>query len=544
MFFQVIAMKGRKKIDHFMSIDELTEDAHVIIWLDDVASRSRSNTENTRNNYLIAIQHYVDFLRKTPTELLDIAVDDESKHKAKRETIRYLTNFKNHLKKTISPHTNKPYSEYSIKGYVDGVRSFYICNDIILPKERRSVAVKPTDESQIIPIIDEIKQCASDLKSGSLEKAFFLGQVSSGLSNIDMCNLTVKDFIDGYDELTGITVLDMRKKGRAKTGVEYITCFSKEATDAIYDYLDKRNEDIITESENSKLASLAKKVLSNDNYLFIKQKIPRSYTDKSSDDFQNEEIRKMTNDNVEYLYKRIAKSIDMPEMEKYTLTYIRGHSMRKFFSSYLKSNGVDWSFVDYLIGHKMKGSETEYTIMTPETIKVLYHDKCMPHLQFEYKTLLSHKELELEREIQKNTETLNEFNAVKERLEILERRDQFHNALDILRGRKYIDEKTGEITVFDDENDTMQLLKIYRDEGEEGIRKREVEKYGEKFVREVELEVEADDIISDIKEIEQNIAICKEKGIEPAPEAKAELLRLQNKLKELQNNINQLESKK
>jgi site-specific recombinase XerD len=466
----VIAMKGRKKIDHFMSIDELTEDTHVIIWLDDVASRSRTNTENTRDNYLIAIQHYVDFLRKTPTELIDIAIDDESKHKAKRETVRYLTNFKNHLKKAISPHTNKPYSEYTIKGYGDGVRSFYICNDIILPKERRSVAVKTTTESQIIPTIKEIQKCASDLKSGSLEKAFFLGQVSSGLSNIDMCNLTVKDFIDGYDDLTGITVLDMRKKGRAKTGVEYITCFSKEATDSIYDYLDIRNEDIITESENSKLASLAKKVLSNDNYLFIKQKIPRRYTDSNSADYQNEEIRKINNDNVEYLYKRIAKSIDMPEKEKYTLTYIRGHAMRKFFSSYLKSNGVDWSFVDYLIGHKMKGSETEYTIMTPETIKVLYHDKCMPHLQFEYKTLLSHKELELERERQDKIKLTNEIESVKVTMNKLLKFNEWHaERLDYETGKKTYNDPELEVTEYDESDMIIERKQIEINTKDKGL---------------------------------------------------------------------------
>jgi hypothetical protein len=87
-------------------------------------------------------------------------------------------------------------------------------------------------------------------------------------------------------------------------------------------------------------------------------------------------------------------------------------------------------------------------------------------------------------------QVIRENAEMKEEMKKLKTRDQFHSALDILRGKESVDEKTGEKIVFDEDNEIMRILKIYLEEGEEGIRKRDVKLYGEEFVQEIEAEME------------------------------------------------------
>jgi integrase len=71
-----------------------------------------------------------------------------------------------------------------------------------------------------------------------IETALVLAGVSSGLSAIELCNLKVADFKNGYDPDTGITTLHIR---RVKTRVDFITFFTPEASKAIIEYLEYRN---------------------------------------------------------------------------------------------------------------------------------------------------------------------------------------------------------------------------------------------------------------------------------------------------------------
>jgi hypothetical protein len=86
---------------------------------------------------------------------------------------------------------------------------------------------------------------------------------------------------------------------------------------------------------------------------------------------------------------------------------------------------------------------------------------------------------------------------ILERVEVLEKRDGINNALNLLRGKKVVDED-GEEIVYDDDNEVMKFLKLYLDEGEEGIRERDVKLYGEKFVQEIEAEMEAEGVEENI----------------------------------------------
>jgi integrase len=120
-----------------MKIDELNKDGSIIEWL--TIFETRNASENTISNYLLGMQFYTDCLQKTPTELIEEAraeyraglLSDETKINS------YLIKFLKYLKeKKLAPLT--------IRTYFNGIKSFYIYNEIEIPP--------------LVNMIDELKK--------------------------------------------------------------------------------------------------------------------------------------------------------------------------------------------------------------------------------------------------------------------------------------------------------------------------------------------------------------------------------------------------
>jgi hypothetical protein len=81
-----------------MKIFELKEDPIIIQWLDNI------NKSTTKNNYLLGMQVYTEWLKKTPDKLIDEAEDEANVLMRKRKITRYLIGFKKYLHEgTLAP---------------------------------------------------------------------------------------------------------------------------------------------------------------------------------------------------------------------------------------------------------------------------------------------------------------------------------------------------------------------------------------------------------------------------------------------------------
>lgn len=90
---------------------------------------------------------------------------------------------------------NKGYAPYTVKNRLTGVKSFFVMNDIEIPKLPRTVTVKPLEKNLPIPKKEHLQEL---LKAADpLEKAIVLVGAASGLAANEICNLRVSDFKRG-----------------------------------------------------------------------------------------------------------------------------------------------------------------------------------------------------------------------------------------------------------------------------------------------------------------------------------------------------------
>jgi integrase len=361
-------------------------------------------SETTMIGYINALQRYVEYTGLTLTELVQEAQDEETKNipKEKRAVGKRLRGFRKHLKGLhLAPAT--------IKRAIAAVKSFYTNGySIELPKlgKDRDLAGKVKIENKGIPSREEILKVL-DI-ADSREKAIILGITSSGLSTKDFVNLRVKDFREGYDEETGITVLDLR---RAKTAQDFVTFFSAEATEAFNEYLRWRERDKPKTSHKDLLQSWEKhRINDGENYLICKKYISAAYLET-----QSEELRREGESGLQTVFRQLANRAGIAR-EKGTWNLFRAHKLRSWFYSQMLNNSCPQDLAEVFMGHTSKlGSSggTYYTAIVPK-LKEAYLE-FMPHL-----SLLTHVETKvIESESYKELKSQNE--ALNVRIETQEK---------------------------------------------------------------------------------------------------------------------------
>lgn len=342
-----------------MKMCELQKDSTIVEWFDTI-----NPTENTIRSYLNAMQTYTDFVCKTPEELINEAESEISDGilPRKRMIKKYLVNFRKHL-------IGNNLADKTVQGYMGGVRSFYAAFDIEIPKMAKSErAVTILEENLPIPTKEDLQEVLK--VCDPLEKAILLIGVSSGLSCIDIISLRVKQFKEGYDNVTGITTLKLR---RTKTKYDFITFLSPEASQAVNDYLNYRNRKAKSAWENRYNQLEKQRVFSDNDYLFCKQNIPDTFL-KTRD--ENE--RKLNNNILIKVYRTISeKACQNTPHGNWNL--IRSHNMRRYFDSALKNVGCDSFHVEFWLGHKLSATQEAYFRASPEKLRDIYL-KFVPYL--------------------------------------------------------------------------------------------------------------------------------------------------------------------
>ena len=327
-------------------------------------------SENTWIGYVNAFQRYVEFCKLNLGELIEEAQEEEKKGILieKRLIGGRLRDFRKYLKSLkLSPA--------SIRRMLAAVKSFYVNGySIQMPKLGRDkdLASKIKTENKGIPSREDIIKA---LKTADLrERCIILGISSSGLSTTDFVDLRIKDFKEGYDKDTGITVLDMR---RTKTQRDFVTFFSVEATEAFNEYLKWRNQEKPKTSHPDLLKGWEKHVVySEKDYLICKKYVPEEYLET-----RDEELRRESEKGLQTVFRTLAVRAGIAR-ESGVWNLFRAHKLRSWFFSALINNKCPLEHAEIFMAHASKlGSSTNgtYYSLNIENLKETYLEY-MPHL--------------------------------------------------------------------------------------------------------------------------------------------------------------------
>lgn len=351
-----------------MKITELRQDSTVKKWMNNLKPK-----RNTELAYTQALAAYTENMRLTPKELIDEADKEELNQVRMRDR-----KIKDRLINFRSSMVNQGLADFTIRGRMGAVRSFYQSFDIELPKlqgERRKARTR--EENTGIPIKEDLQAVLK--VCDPLEKAIMLTGVSSGLSSVEIQNLTIDQFKKGYDPETEITTLKIQ---RTKTGVKFTTFLSPECSRAIWGYLEYRSREAKAATWQRKRQLLKQRIVSDSGYLFILRQLDDSYLET-----QNEEERKLSGNVVQKLYRAISTKAKK-DTKANTYNVIRSHAMRKYFNSTLLNAGCDSFHVEFFMGHELDNTRAAYFRAQPEKLREIYQ-KYIPYLTIQKENSIS-----------------------------------------------------------------------------------------------------------------------------------------------------------
>ncbi|WP_407356041.1 tyrosine-type recombinase/integrase [Methanolobus sp. WCC5] len=341
-----------------MNIQDMQEFKTIREWMETVNPRP-----NTKRNYLTGMVKYCRFTGLNPDELLQEADEDIKAGILPRERRikKRLISYRNWLDSqglAINTKLND----------MSGPRSFYKTFDHELPRLPKWERAKPKEEHLDIPTKEDIRQALQvcDLRN----KAIILTGCSSGLSADEITNLKLDQFLKGYDDVTEICTLFIR---RGKSGQDFVTFLSPETTRTINQYIEYRNRDPMTCDKREHAQRDKQRTYGNAGYLFIKKQVPNDYLDS-----YDEELRKLDTDGLLKAYRTLSANAGI-STDKGIWNLVRSHNMRKFFNTTLKNAGFDSERVEYLMGHALDGVKGAYYRADSEKLREMYL-KFVPYL--------------------------------------------------------------------------------------------------------------------------------------------------------------------
>ena len=307
-----------------MSYEFSLEDKELINdWFDHINARG-----GTLDLYMIAVSRYIAFHNVSLSELLSEAEDDIVKGviPRQRRIKSRMMDFRNSLKDK---------SDNTKHSYVSAVRSFYKSMDVELPSNKRYYKAAIMEENKFLGMErSEIKRVLK--YAGVRDKAIALLISSSGTAANEIINLTRDDFLNGLDRETGICTFYIR---RQKTLGDYHTFCTPEASAAIQEYLNTRDDDL--------------------PWLFV------GFIKETR------EIAQMKRSSVAGIFRRLAAKTGN-EGEFGFFNKIRSHNFRKFFKTTMTEAGAPRWAVEYMLGHKEE-LDARYSSPSGEKMRNAYY---------------------------------------------------------------------------------------------------------------------------------------------------------------------------
>lgn len=367
----------------------LKESKYVQKWLKNVKSDRKR---------LGILKKYCNFIEKGPDKLILEHHEDQQKEPIKRTNIaknQLKQYFKYLIGETINGKTrNRSISINSARQYVySRIASFYKRNGVPIhfqkgeiPKEKKGVSDKVWRNGKERIGKDKQKMCIKMIKDSfknTRDKAILLCKKSSGLDDVDLFNLKIRDYFRGYYKDLNVCYLEGY---RQKTDMYYQTFLDSEACTMLQIYFRERNErgeDILDKNGNLKREAY-------NEWLFVSEKANSNGT-----------YRKIKKNAFSENLKSVCETLDIHN--------VTPKSFRRWFNSVLKRNGINHEIVERMMGHKTKVSQKYNMVFEdPEAFTELYVEDIEPITLLgngnQKYTKLDHKveELEIENQYLRN----------------------------------------------------------------------------------------------------------------------------------------------
>ena len=350
--------------------------------------RERNSSKSTQTTYNRSAKYYTELTGHTIQELLDIADDEEYNNLRWKntQTRQWLLEYRDWL-----------YSKYNVSTaqlYLTAIITIYRHFEITIPPlpYYSTKGLKHTPPINYNDLPD--RQLLSEVIQGvsPLVRSLILFMSSSGISRIDVLNLTIGDYLEAtsnyhdHQESVKYAIRDMREEdiipvfrlSRQKTGEDYFTFCSHEATKSINSYLLTRTE-----------------ILHRDRPLF---KIHPRY--------------------INMVFERLNEEYMLGKVGNYNR--LRPHMLRKFHASQLAESGMSTDHINLLQGRKLTGVAHEsYIRFKPEALKEEYI-KALPYLVVEDVNKYRSENEILREENQQYKAKEDKINSILKRLERLE----------------------------------------------------------------------------------------------------------------------------
>ena len=347
----------------------------------------RNSSPSTRTTYTRSCRYYENITGHTIQECLDIADDEEYNN------IRWKNT---QTRQWILTYREWLYNKYNISTaqlYLTAIITIYRHFEITIPPlpyfSKKGLKHSTPINYDDLPDRDLLREVLQGVSR--LVRSLILFMSSSGVSRIDVLNLTIKDYLEAtreyhnkdsvklaVKEMRGTDIIPTFNLRRQKTGMDYFTFCSHEAVKSINSYLLTRTE-----------------ILTKDKPLF---KIHPRY--------------------INMVFERLNGEFQLGKVGNYNR--LRPHMLRKYHASQLAESGMSTDHINLLQGRKVQGVAHEHYIrIRPETLKEEYI-KALPYLVVEdvnkYRTeneILREENLEYKAKEDK-------INSILERLERLE----------------------------------------------------------------------------------------------------------------------------
>nr|WP_319372508.1 hypothetical protein [uncultured Methanobacterium sp.] len=302
--------------------------------------KSKPRKKNTKLKYTKDIQHYINSTKKTPTELIQEAREEQIKYPwmDERSLPGYFDDFIIFLEK-------RGITKYSQKITIDSVKTFYHCFEIKTPA--KTVLGVPENYYILyedLPQHDAIRRIIS--LSNVQYRALFSFMASSAMNYSDATSINVSELIsainyyfkirkqkfkvDGLDELYEINekvkgITPVWRMWRFKTNKQHITFSSPESFNFIIDYFKDQppaDEDV---------------------------PIFRAYKQQRKTEYRAV---------AKYLHSMNKKLWGDKKVGKFA--FVTSKSFRTFFANEMEDAEVYYKHIRLMMGHKQAGVTQNY----------------------------------------------------------------------------------------------------------------------------------------------------------------------------------------
>ena len=347
----------------------------------------RNSSQSTVTTYTRVVGIYEKFTGETLNTLLDMADDEEYNNIRWKntDTRRYIITFREFL-----------YGKYNVstaKLYLTAIITIYRHFEITIPplpyySTKHARRTDPLLPEQLLDR-DILRECIQI--SSPVVKSLILFMSSSGVSRIDVLNLTINDYLEAtkdyhsHQDSVKYAIREMRDSEtpiipefhltRQKTGQQYVTFCSHEAVKSINAYLLTRTE-----------------ILHRTQPLF---RIHERYFNT--------------------IFERLNEHFQLGKVGNWNR--IRSHMLRKYHASQLAEAGVSTDHINLLQGRKIPGIAHEtYIRIKPETLREEYI-QALPYIVISDEDRVK---TELEKVTDRKDELEQKYDNMMSRIEALE----------------------------------------------------------------------------------------------------------------------------